>query len=74
MADKPVDFDALADELAELELRERDVSARRRKVHDRLTAFPNELTERHERELSDERRAIHERIDEIRAQLRRRSG
>ena len=72
MADKPLDFDALADELVELELRERDVSARRRKVHDRLNSFPNELTQRHERELSDERRAIHRRIDEIRAQLRHR--
>ena len=69
MADKPLDRDALADELVELELRERDVSARRRKVHDQLNAFPNELTQRHERELSDERRAIHRRIDEIRAQL-----
>jgi hypothetical protein len=70
VADKPLDFDALARELEELTLRERDVSARRRKVHERLNAFPNELNQRHERELSDERQAIHRRIDEITAQLR----
>lgn len=65
----PPDRDALAIELERLELHEREVSARRRRLHDRLASFPNELTREHEREVSAERRELHKRIDELRAQL-----
>ncbi|MBA2299010.1 MAG: hypothetical protein H0W14_13360 [Actinobacteria bacterium] len=63
------DLDALALELVQLERKEPEISARRRKLHDRLNAFPNEFTQRQEREVSAERRAMHERIDELHAQL-----
>lgn len=63
------DLDALAIELVQLERAERELSARRRKLHDRLDAFPNEVAKRREEALSAERRAIHRRIDELRAQL-----
>lgn len=63
------DMDALAIELQQLERREREISARRRKLHDRLCSFPNEFTQRQEREVSTERREIHARIDALRAQL-----
>jgi hypothetical protein len=63
------DLDALAIELVQLERRELEISALRRKLHDRLNSFPNEFTLRRERELSDERRAIHRRIDELKALL-----
>jgi hypothetical protein len=62
-------MDERAIELEQLELRERELSARRRKLHDRLASFHNEHTQRQERELSEERHAIHKRIDELRAQL-----
>jgi predicted nucleic acid-binding Zn-ribbon protein len=64
-------LDALALELVQLERRERDISARRRKLHERLDAFPSEHAERQARELSAERRRIHKQIDELRAQLAR---
>ena len=63
------DLDALAIELVQLERRELETSALRRKLHDRLNSFPNEFTLRRERELSDERRVIHRRIDELKALL-----
>jgi hypothetical protein len=63
------DLEALAIELEQLEQRETEVSALRRKLHDRLSSFPSELTRAREREVSDERRALHRRIDELRAQL-----
>jgi hypothetical protein len=63
------DLDAVALELVQLEQRERNISARRRKLHDRLASFPNELTQRQEREVSAERRELHRRIDVLRAQL-----
>ena len=63
------DMDALAIELQRLERRERELSARRRKLHDRLSSFPNEFTQRQELEISAERREIHRRIDELRAML-----
>jgi hypothetical protein len=66
--DKP-DLDALAIELEQLEQRETEVSALRRKLHERLSSFPSELTQAREREVSQERRALHARIDELRAQL-----
>jgi hypothetical protein len=55
--------------LVDLERRERQVSALRRKLHDRLDSFPNELTAAHERRLSAERRQLHRRIDGLRAEL-----
>ena len=63
------ELDRLAIELVQLERRERELSARRRRLHDRLNAFPNEFTERQARAVSAERRATHTRIDELKAQL-----
>jgi len=63
------DLDAVGLELVQLERRERVVSARRRKLQDRLASFPSELTQRQEREVSAEPREVHRRIDELRAQL-----
>ena len=59
---------ALEDRLVQLEAREREVSALRRKLHDRLASFPNESTAERERELSKERRELHAEIDALRAQ------
>jgi hypothetical protein len=56
-------------ELARLELEESEVSARRRKVHDRIAIFPSATLLETERELSLHRREIHRRIDETRAEL-----
>jgi hypothetical protein len=63
------DFNAMIVELEQLEQQERKVSAYRRQLHDRLDAFPNELTEKRERQVSATRRALHRRIDVLRAQL-----
>jgi chromosome segregation ATPase len=61
------DLDSLLEELDE---EERRVSARRRKLHDRMALFPDETGElaRQEREVSQERRKLHRRIDELREQ------
>jgi hypothetical protein len=56
-------------ELEQLERREHEVSAFRKRLHDRLDSFPNEVTQAHERQVSDERRELHGRIDELRATL-----
>jgi hypothetical protein len=56
-------------ELAQLERREREVSAFRKRLHDRLDSFPNAVTQAHERQVSAERRELHVRIDELRAAL-----
>jgi hypothetical protein len=63
------DINAMIVELEQLEQQEREVSAIRRKLHDRLDAFPNEVTAARERAVSAERRALHRRIDTLRAQL-----
>jgi hypothetical protein len=63
------DFNAMIVELEQLEQQERRVSAFRRRLHDRLDSFPNELTAKREREVSERRRALHRRIDSLRAQL-----
>jgi hypothetical protein len=63
------DMNAMIVELEQLEHHERKVSAFRRRLHDRLDAFPNELTEKRERQVSATRRALHRRIDVLRAQL-----
>ena len=58
--------------LAELEAEEVEVSRLRRKLHDRLASFPNEVAQQQERELSAKRRALHVRIDALRAERSRR--
>ena len=55
-----------------LEAEERDVSARRRKIHDRLSSFPNEVMMQQEREISAHRRELHAEIDALRAERSRR--
>jgi hypothetical protein len=59
----------LAAELIALEREEREVSALRRKLHERLASFPNPLTEEREREISRHRRELHQRIDLLRDEL-----
>jgi len=61
---------ALFAELEALELREREVSAHRRRLHARLDAYPNEVTAQAERKVSAERKDLHRRIDSLRAYLR----
>jgi hypothetical protein len=68
-ADLP-DLDALRTELDRLEHEERELSAARRRLHDRLASFPNPHTEARERELSALRHQLHQRIDAHRVQLR----
>jgi uncharacterized protein YydD (DUF2326 family) len=53
--------------LEELEAREAAISASRRKLHDRLSSFPNEVTVEKEQTLSKERRELHAEIDALRA-------
>jgi hypothetical protein len=55
-----------------LEAEEREVSARRRKLHDRLASFPNEATAQQEREISQHRRELHVQIDSLKAERSRR--
>jgi hypothetical protein len=71
------DLTGLSDEeleraLRDLEVEEADVSRLRRKLHDRLASFPNEVTQQQEQEISAKRRALHVRIDELRAERSRR--
>jgi len=58
--------------LQRLEQEERDLSDRRRKLHDRMALFPNaerkDELETQEEELSRQRSDLHRRIDEARAQ------
>lgn len=49
-------------QIATLELEDQQVSARRRKLHDRIAIFPSEAQERAERQLSDYRRDLYRRI------------
>lgn len=63
------DIRAMLVELEQLEQQERDVSRTRRRLHDRLDRFPNDLLKAQEREVSDLRRELHRRIDALRAQL-----
>ena len=64
------DQEALEARLEQLEQEERDVSALRKKVHDRLSSFPNEQVMQQERELSARRRELHQEIDELRIKIR----
>jgi hypothetical protein len=68
-AQPSIDVTAMHLVLADLERRERQVSALRKKLHDRLDSFPNEFTAAHERQLSAERRKLHRQIDALRAEL-----
>ncbi len=69
-AQPSVDVNAMVVELEHLEHREREVSALRRRLHDRLDSFHNEVTGAREQQLSAERRRLHARIDVLRAELR----
>jgi len=62
-------LDALIAQLLELQEEERDISARRRKLHDQIATFPNPGLEAREVEVSRQRRELHRRIDELRARL-----
>ena len=53
------DPSSLLVELEQLERREREVSAFRKRLHDRLDSFPNDVTQAHERQVSAERRELH---------------
>ena len=55
--------------LAELQKQERDVSAQRVKLHERLASFSNAVAEEQERELSAKRAELHAEIDRIRGIL-----
>ena len=57
--------------LKELEAEEQIVSARRRKLHERIAMFPDTAgaLEHQERELSSRRRELHEQIDALRGRL-----
>lgn len=63
------DEDELRERLKELLAEEREVSALRVKLHERLSSFSNEVVQERERELSAKRRELHEEIDRIRARL-----
>ena len=56
-------------EIALLELEEHTISARRRRLHDRIAIFPSDAAQQAERELSVYRRELHRRIDTARARL-----
>jgi hypothetical protein len=57
-------------ELRRLEREETELSALRRKLHDRIdSGFANEVTLRREREISDQRQAMHRRIAAVRLEL-----
>jgi len=59
----------LAAELIALEREEREVSALRRKLHERLASFPNPVTEERERHVSRHRGELHQRVDLLRDEL-----
>jgi hypothetical protein len=59
----------LLTQLARLEREERQVSARRRKLHDRIASFPTPEHELFERELSRHRRELHRQIDAVHAEI-----
>jgi regulator of replication initiation timing len=55
--------------LAELIEEEREVSAMRTKLHERLASFANPVAEAKERELSAKRLELHAEIDRLRGLL-----
>jgi hypothetical protein len=60
--------------LEELEAEEREVSAERRRLHDRLNAFHNEAAAQREAELSQRRSVLHREIDALRVKVGREPG
>ena len=64
-----LDTTALRAELEQLEEEEHEISAYRRKLHDRIDRFPSEAAVHEEREVSAKRRELHRRIDELRELL-----
>jgi chromosome segregation ATPase len=64
--------------LEQLEEEERDLSFRRRKLHERLAIFPESPSDidlaAREAEISRQRRELHQRIDELRAERNRLRG
>jgi hypothetical protein len=66
------DADDLDAQLKELETEERELSAQRRRLHDRLASFPNDVSMQQERELSRQRAELHVRIDALRAERSKR--
>jgi hypothetical protein len=61
---------ALEAELEQLELEEREISLRRRHLHERIDrGFPNESLLEEEKRVSTARRELHARIDVLRARL-----
>jgi len=67
-----LDDDELDRVLAELEAEEAEVSRLRRKLHDRLASFPNEVAQQQEQEVSKKRRELHVQIDSLRAERSKR--
>lgn len=65
----PPEAAALRAELEQLERDEQEISAYRRKLHERIDRFPSEAAVAEERQVSDKRRALHHRIDELRELL-----
>ena len=64
--------DNLDAQIEALEAEEREVSALRRKLHDRLASFPNDVTLQQEQEISKHRRELHAQIDALKAERSRR--
>ena len=68
--DPVTELDAKRVELEKLEAEEHEISAIRRKMHERIDrGFPTELLIQQEQKLSKERRELHHRIDVLRAEL-----
>jgi regulator of replication initiation timing len=64
------DLGSLLAELERLIREERELSAVRRRLHERIDiGFPNEVTAARERQISDQRLALHREIDAMRAEL-----
>jgi hypothetical protein len=59
-------------QIEKLVAEEQEVSALRRRLHDRLASFPNEVTTDKEHELSTRRRKLHAQIDALRAERSKR--
>ena len=59
----------LLSQLARLEREERQVSARRHLLHERIARFPTPEHERSEHELSRQRRDLHRQIDAVHAEI-----
>jgi hypothetical protein len=66
---RPRSWEAKVHQLVVLELEERQVSAKRRKLHERLANIPNGEIDAREREISRYRRQLHQLIDSLRAEL-----